>query len=623
VITYEIGIGLTGTREVIAGASALRALRGELDETGKSAKAAGGAIPRAVSGGSGRGGAADKQAKEIEQQAKRQAAAREYVFQLRQKQEERESKSEAKVAADRARARDHVLGIRQKHEDKETRAESKAAAEFGKAKEYVFQIRQRQEAAERKAEEKTAAELARERDKRADKEASAEKKRIAKRSEAEKKSREKVSTGIKIAGVAAGAVGVAGFAGMAQMALGARTVGQLQMMAMRAQFNFRQLFKGVDSTPVLRAFDRLTQNFSKTTSTGRLLSSVLTRGFTGAFALIERAEPYFTAFGQGMLGAGLDIEYGFIQARMALLPVEFAIRHALEGVDGLSLAATAGSVVFKGLFAAAVYSAGSSLIGFTAHAFRAGVSVGRFGIAAVRAVPGIISMGASAAVAAAPWILFAGAIASVGAALYEAIELYKVWDDQSAGQLFAELKRDLGFGKSEADLDREAGIKTADLMGESAAAKAAKEGKTTGEAFGDGIVLGLKEKEAALTNSGLGAAKAVDTGVKVGGKIRSPSRLMRENAHYMGDGAILGMRDKAPEVQKEAVRSFVPSLAGAGAGSPSASSSSAQSSGPRVLQVIFQGPVGGSEANIERAVLKAMRVALNDAAIQMAAAVAT
>lgn len=320
--------------------------------------------------------------------------------------------------------------------------------------------------------------------------------------------------------------GAAGLAGLARMAIGYRAMGQIQALTARTQYGFRMLFAGVDAQPVVRALDRFSRNLTGQTVTGRALGDVLTRSFNGIFRAVEAAEPYVTAFGQGMVIAFLYAENAVLRARVALAPYTGALDGLVSSTSLMRVAAIGGGVA-------------------------------------------LVAMAGYAAVAAAPFLALAAAVLAVAAAFEQASKLAKEWDENSSSQIWRKLKSDLGVGGSQQDKERAQGIVQGDDFDKAQAAK----GQAVGKAMGDGMVAGMAASEASVAAAGGKLAKAAEAGAKAAAEIRSPSRKMRrEVGRQLGEGVALGEEDMARRVQKAAASSLVPdpdrlpSLGGRGAG---------------------------------------------------------
>lgn len=397
-----------------------------------------------------------------------------------------------------------------------------------------------------------------------------------------------------------------------ELAIGYRGMAQMQALTARAQYNFRMLFSGVNPAPLVRAYDRFLQNFSKASVTGQALSGIFERAFNGIFGLFERAEPYITAFMQSMLIAFLTVETAILRVRIALVPYQSALESIVSSSSLLKVASIAGSAAFVG---AAAY----------------------------------------ATVAAAPFLALAAAILAVAAAFEQATKLAAEWDSESAGQIWRKIKSDVGLGGSQADKDREQGISTGAeydaiarrkaLAAEQAAARgkgpvagvpaagagaaavvagaggtvppvARAAGQQAGAAMGAGFVAGMKGTEDAVAKGGAALAGSADTGLKTQAKIKSPSGLMRERGHQMGEGAALGMEDSSKRVEAagEALVPGGPGAAGAGAKGGAGGGLTVQQIGP----FYFSEGMGSAAAqDLEQAIRRGINDAFEAVAIRL------
>lgn len=339
---------------------------------------------------------------------------------------------------------------------------------------------------------------------------------LGKQQESEKKAREKAAAAAKekkreeqkssVSGLAGKALGLAGVAGAAatafdvtKIAIGYRALAQIQGITARAEIGFRQLFRGVDPAPLVRAVDRLSRNFTAQTVMGRAMGDALTRSFNGIFSAVEKLEPYVTAFGQGMVLAFLYAENAVLRARIALAPYAGTLDGIISSTSLMRVAAIGGGIA--------------------------------------------LAIGAGyAAAAAAPFLALAAAILAVTAAFEQASKLQKEWDGSA---FWNKVKSDLGIN-SKADNEKALGIT---VGSDKAAPKAAAGGELVGAALGKGIVSGLDGSNAAVTAAGARAADAAVKGAKVAAEIRSPShKWRREVGRQMGEGAALGMDDSAGRV---------------------------------------------------------------------------
>jgi hypothetical protein len=377
---------------------------------------------------------------------------------------------------------------------------------------------------------------------------------------------------VKAATAAFVALGVAS-AGVsfATMVIGWQSAARLQMISYKLGQNFRAMFKGVDAKPLERAFLRLTDMFSMTSVFGRNASGLLTRTFNSFFRSAESGVPVIEAIADGLLLAGMRGENAWLRARIALVPYTSAISRALGKVETLSAVSylVAGAVTVLGAKMAwtASIATGRFVLGMLTGA---GAAL-RMGIAAILSAARVVTMGVAATGAAAPFLALAAAIAAVVVAADQFSKLSKEWD----GDL---LLRSLGFGESDADkmnrkFDEEAAARKKagkkSLVREVAqlpaaagqAAPTRAKGAESGKALADGLVAGMKAKEAEVAAGGAGLAKAADAGVRAAAQIRSPSRLMAKEAGYMGEGVEQGLERSKPGVQRAAEQSLVPTIA--------------------------------------------------------------
>lgn len=140
-------------------------------------------------------------------------------------------------------------------------------------------------------------------------------------------------------GLAGRATGIGSFGELTQLAIGMRSTAQLQAIAIRTNMSVRRMFMGVDSTPLVRAQERFSRNFTEQTVTGRALGDILVRAYSGAFRMVERLEPLATGAIQGMVLGALKVEGAWLRLQLAAIPIVTPIYKAVKGVDALQLAA--------------------------------------------------------------------------------------------------------------------------------------------------------------------------------------------------------------------------------------------------------------------------------------------
>jgi hypothetical protein len=258
---------------------------------------------------------------------------------------------------------------------------------------------------------------------------------------------------IALAAMAAG-LAVAGLKMGLPLALGYKGMAKMQMISARLSLDVRKLFSGVDPAPIIRAAEKFATLFSKTTSTGRVLSDVIGRIFNGLFGFFEAAEPYAAAFFQGLIFGFLTVENAYLKVRIASLPFLGSL-NSMVGAGQLMKVAFYGGAVVLGLVA----------------------------LAAVTAV--------------APFV-------ALGLAIEKVIGLYNEWTGNTV--TLKKVPKSAGAGTGAAPDAGKAATPAADATGLA--------GQAAGAAMGDGLVKGITDKLGAATAAGAALAKAADTGVK-------------------------------------------------------------------------------------------------------------
>lgn len=349
--------------------------------------------------------------------------------------------------------------------------------------------------------------------------------------------------------LAAAAAGAAAIAGMVPLAMGTRGMAQLGAVASRASMNFKNMFVGVDPSPVVRAFSKFTNNFTTGTVAGKALQKQLTGMFNGMFKGLEKAEPYLTGFAKGAILGIIKLEGKFYEAESAVLDlveseedIVFPLIQAADGVDGIGLAADLATLPFiiigeelKG----AVWLAGQlkDLMEWIAGDGKDGPTPdysggasggndgGNGGDNGERAGSGIGDNGGM------------GGAGSGGNT------------DSGATEVTDGVANDVGAGAAEA-------------------------GKQIGVDLGNGIVEGLNSTVPDVTAAGANVANAAETGARTASDTHSPSRKMAKFGGDLGDGVIVGLEDSADRVQRAAASSLVPTpTAGANGASTGTSGS--------------------------------------------------
>jgi hypothetical protein len=539
-------------------ASLLEASAALKDFNGASLKGGGGAaprLPRAAPGATrpkpanenGDAGAAAKAAREEAAAVKRRQAGIDNSLKIRavyEKQVAKEAAQEEKRQQAAKKRRDagidNSLKIRANY-DKQVARDDSAALKRSDAK------AKKDEAATERARKKSEREV-----KVAVRDEAAAEKRMSAAISTETTRRQKLAEGsrasmVKGATVAlaiittAAAVAGTALTFAAPLALGYRGVAQIQRLTYQAQLNMRRLFVGVDSRPVVRAYDKLLQILNPRGFMGGVLSGIFTRTFNGLFSLLEKAQPYVTAFAEGAVYGFLVVENAVLKARIAILPFSTALEDLIGDQEGLDVAFKVGAVAI-----------------------------------------GFLATGAALA-------------ASAFVALSEAFLLaWKAW-----GKV-----KDFGAGV----IDAAVSLVVSD------ATRQKDDGKASGTAFADGVIAGMKSKEAAVKAGGVALGKAPVAGFNEANQIKSPSRLMRRQARFLGAGAEQGIQDSAAGVQRAAERALVPQLPQGGAGSSGGGGAAPIQIGPFYFGDIGAGADVGA---IERACEDAIRRSVENIAIAL------
>ncbi len=355
----------------------------------------------------------------------------------------------------------------------------------------------------------------------------------------------------------------AGAIELTKLAMGIRGMAQLSMIEQRAGFQLRQLFKGVDAAPVIRAADRLSQVFNKSSVTGKALGGIFERSFNFIFQKVEALAPYVHAAFQGMVIAAQYLEIGWLKASIALDPLMGAIQEFLPAGADMETAGLLGGAAF-------------------------------------------VTLGLSAAAAAIPVLAVAAAFKAISAAVEQAIKLYREWGDLKKAQMGEAMVRVFGAGSAEAN--RFYGVKS--ISAEEAAATHAKfvasqtgapvaaatNGAADGEAFADGVAKGAADGSPKVAAAGAALADDINSSFRGRAGIQSPSTVAAASARNWPAGAAQGIDAGAPAVQAASDR-MVPSL-------PSTSTSQS-ATGTATITIVNQWPTGAQPS-------AAMEGAFND-----------
>lgn len=369
--TWSAGFDTSG---VVGGANAARdALRGMREEAERASAGLGGS--EKASGGAG--GGAKRQKKETDEAARAarekaaadKAAARAAADQAKRASAEEKAAAKEKAAADKAAGREASTEAKKKIAEEKAAAKEKKDAD--KAASAETKAKNKALADSDKASKKKAADEAK-----TEKKAEADKKKAAADAKAKKKDDDAKADALKagalravgaaglVAAVGLGlaskaygsvldlaskATGIGSFDELTQLAIGARSAAQLQAIGIRTNLSFRRMFLGIDSTPLVRAQERFSRNFTEQSVTGRALGDILTRAYSGAFAMVERLEPAATGAFQGMVLGALMVENAWLRLRIATFPIVDPILKAVSATDLLNTAASVAAMPFAEL----------------------------------------------------------------------------------------------------------------------------------------------------------------------------------------------------------------------------------------------------------------------------------
>ena len=341
-----------------------------------------------------------------------------------------------------------------------------------------------------------------------------------------------------ISKAALGALGVAATLELSKFAMGIRGMAMLQALGMRAAIQFRSLFRGVDPTPVTRAFDRLTQLVNPATATGKAMSRAFSEAFNGLFGLVERAEPYLSGFFKQMIIGGQDMQIAWLRLRIATLPMVTALGELADEASSL-----------LGPLGALPGAAGS-----TADDFREITDMARSAAAGLREFN-------SAAAAFNKGTFAINAKENLGMISHDEAARQRVEAGAAAHSRPAD---DNGFAEAMARKEaRAAAAAKGAAPGGDQAAAARAAGNATGQAYAAGMAEGADAGGGAVDAAGQRLAGALDKGVRTKGQIHSPSKLARETAREYPRGAVQGIEEGAADVQA-AGGALVPNMPGAG-----------------------------------------------------------
>jgi hypothetical protein len=336
------------------------------------------------------------------------------------------------------------------------------------------------------------------------------------------------------------ALGAASTLELAKLALGYRGMAQLQALGMRAGLQFRSLFRGVDSTPVIRAYDRLLQLVNPATASGKAISRALTEGFNSFFRLIERAEPLVSSLFKLIIIGAQDAQIAWLRLRIATLPL----------VDALGELGTEVSSLIGPL------SGVNGELGPTADDFREIADFAREAAAAVRefnSAVGAVKKGT----------FLINAKQNLGMISPEEAARQRV---EAGAEAHSRPVNDNGFSEALARKEaRQAAAAAKAPPGGDQAAKARASGNATGQAYAEGMGQGVDAGQPGVAAAGARAMGALDAGARRAGRIQSPSKLAEDTGYQYPRGTVRGVERGAPEVEAAGAK-LVPQMGDGGGG---------------------------------------------------------
>lgn len=340
-----------------------------------------------------------------------------------------------------------------------------------------------------------------------------------------------------ISKAALAALGTAALFEASKLALGYRGMALLQGITMRTSLAIRQLFRGVDPMPLVRAYDSFTRLFSKSSATGIYLTGLFSRVFNALFGGIEKAEPAAEQLFKRLIIGAQQIEIAWLQMRIALVPITSALDDMLPSIDAIGDALGGWSnpvsdtrdvvVSLSGALnevAGIVYKISRMLPALPESVKNFAADIGR---AAVNPLTGAL---------------------------------------QQASRTGAPKKPAAGPGP---DLFGEHGPIEVPLPPTSApnvgGAAPVTSGKASGAAYGDGVAAGMRSRLGDVSAAGGDLAGGADAGFRKAAKINSPSRLAYDSAGWYPAGIVDAFSDARGDVQDAADRNLVPKMSSAGA----------------------------------------------------------
>ncbi len=361
-----------------------------------------------------------------------------------------------------------------------------------------------------------------------------------------------------------------------KLALGLRGMAQLDAIGQRASMNLRTLFRGVDPTPAIRGFDRFASTaLSPAGATGKALEGIFKRTFNSIFGDVEKlANPMASMF-QGAVIAALYAEGAWLDARLALFPLQQAVSDVIGPIDGMKTAAYAG-----------------------------GAALGVMAYAAAGVAAPFIAAAAAMTLAYTQWQKLK---AEMGAGGAQAVERSKL----TVGSKEAEG----AYGIKSVDAAEADAVHAKFLVSRAAAptsaggavppaapAPANAAGKVTGAAYAEGLAGGLGAGAPGVAAAAGALAGVIDPKVRAVTETHSPSRKAFATGEEQPAGLAGGIRSGIPDVSRAAGDMGAASNAGSrGSSSSGGQGSVAMSSGPLELHFHFPGIISGKASELREA----------------------
>lgn len=371
-------------------------------------------------------------------------------------------------------------------------------------------------------------------EKKAANDAKRETEKATKEKEANAAKRAATSNGILMAGAKAAlaGIGLSGATAFMQLGLGQMGMARLAGITARAQYNFRGLFRGTDTKPLLDSLDRMAGMLSPATKTGKALGDLLRGSFNAIGKAVEYVTPFAERFFAGMiLGGNL--------ARLALTYVAAKVVGFIAVVPGA---------------AALVSKFGTGWGPFAAGATVAAVALGLVAVKAALAMAPIIALGAAMAV------LYSG--------IKDVTQAWNEWkgveEDQAKVKSTLGARQMLPTAPVKIGADNKATVAPAAAPAVAPPVKAAESkaaGVNIGTQLGAGMVAGMRAVMPEVKAAGAQLSSAAEEGAIARAMIHSPSEAMKRRVGWnLGFGVRDGILDTEGDIQAAAAQAFVPKV---------------------------------------------------------------